>query len=92
MKFLWVLVGSLMLIVMGLYLMPSKTSAPVTPYMDFDFGSKIVYTTDLQTPKEALIEHCDLRGGVFNECGSICEPDVFTCASVCAYTCEGIGG
>jgi len=53
-----------------------------------EFESKIVYTTDSLADTAPLIEDCEMRGGVFNACGSICGPTAEICASVCAFTCE----
>jgi len=54
------------------------------------FDTKIVYTTDMEADTALLAADCRDRGGVFNECGSICAPEESICAEVCAYTCEDI--
>ncbi|PIR86575.1 hypothetical protein COU13_00135 [Candidatus Kaiserbacteria bacterium CG10_big_fil_rev_8_21_14_0_10_43_70] len=56
--------------------------------VEAEFQNKIVYTTDSLADTGPLIEHCEMRGGVFNACGSICESPEEICASVCAFTCE----
>ncbi|PIT86582.1 MAG: hypothetical protein COU33_02305 [Candidatus Magasanikbacteria bacterium CG10_big_fil_rev_8_21_14_0_10_43_6] len=56
--------------------------------IEAEFSDKIVYTTDSLTDTAPLIEHCEMKGGVFNACGSICESPEEICASVCAFTCE----
>jgi hypothetical protein len=40
------------------------------------FPTKIVYTTEVEADTAALEADCRERGGTFNECGSICAPDV----------------
>lgn len=62
------------------------SNVPITS----DYGTKIVYTTDLTTATSSLIAHCERQGGTFNECGTTCEPGAAVCAQVCAYTCENI--
>lgn len=52
------------------------------------FTNKIVYTTDQDVSREALKNHCQNEGGVFNECGSTCGPEAEICSTVCAFTCE----
>lgn len=56
--------------------------------IEAEFNTKIVYTTNAEAPIGLLKTDCEIRGGVFNECGTICGPDVEMCPSVCAYTCE----
>ena len=52
-----------------------------------EFSNKIVYAVNDGTDSSALKNDCSKRGGVFNECGSVCdEGDV--CIRVCAFTCE----
>lgn len=63
-----------------------KTEIPIQS----EYDSKIVYTTDMDFDQSELREHCELRGGDFNECGNICEPEGGICIEVCAYTCENI--
>jgi len=43
----------------------------------------IVYTTSSSADQEPLRQHCQEKGGVFNECGATGTP-----AAVCAFTCE----
>jgi len=49
---------------------------------------KIVYTTDLSTDRQPLQNDCRERGGIFNDCGSVCESGAEICAEICALTCE----
>ncbi len=67
-----------------------KKEREVEVQIENRFDSKIVYTSNLSEPKEPLIEHCEKLGGIFNECGTICAPDVTVCVTICAYTCENI--
>jgi hypothetical protein len=60
--------------------------APEVPVMR-TYPTKIIYTTDIPSPKEQYVNDCSTRGGVFNSCGNSCEPGAEVCASVCAYTC-----
>ena len=53
-----------------------------------EFDNKIVYTTNTDLDVTPYMQHCQQRGGTFNECGSICAPDTDICAEVCAYTCD----
>lgn len=53
-----------------------------------EFDSKTVYTTDMNFDKKILLNDCAMRGGSFNECGSVCEAQAEMCIEVCAYTCE----
>ena len=55
------------------------------------FDSKIVYTTDTSLDSGPFAADCEARGGTFNDCGTICEPDADFCAEVCAYTCDLTG-
>jgi hypothetical protein len=59
-----------------------ESNPPEVP-VEAVLGEKIIYTSDLSYPKEALINDCEFRGGEFDECGSSSEG-----SSVCAYTCE----
>ena len=56
--------------------------------MEQEFESKIVYTIDVSLSPGPFRADCETRDGVFNECGTICEPDAEICAEVCAYTCD----
>lgn len=51
-------------------------------------GEKVVYTTDSSLDQSVYENDCQERGGEFNSCGNICEPNADFCAEVCAYTCE----
>lgn len=55
-----------------------------------DFETKVVYTTDMSVDTAPLEADCELRGGEFNECGSVCEPGAEICTEQCAYTCDDI--
>ncbi|MEX0672927.1 MAG: hypothetical protein WDZ82_01750 [Candidatus Paceibacterota bacterium] len=70
------------------YAVLSQTNTSI-PIQD-EFSDKVVYTIDLGVDTQPLIEDCSERGGEFSECGSVCEPEAEMCASVCAYTCDGI--
>lgn len=61
-------------------------TVPQVPILH-DYGTKIVYTTDTTINKEIYINDCSGRGGVFNVCGSPCEPTAEACVTVCALTC-----
>lgn len=52
------------------------------------YNTKVVYTTDAEADTAALRNDCQVRGGTFNECGTICEPGAEICADVCAFTCD----
>ena len=66
--------------------------APVATESEFvseELGiTKVVYGSDATLDSTVLANDCRERGGVFNECGTICEPDAEACAAVCAFTCE----
>ncbi len=47
-----------------------------------NYGTKIVYTSDVTSPKDDYIGDCKTRGGTFNACGTE------MCATSCAFTCE----
>ncbi|MCR4279918.1 MAG: Gmad2 immunoglobulin-like domain-containing protein [Candidatus Komeilibacteria bacterium] len=49
--------------------------------------NRIIYTTDMEADEAALRDHCLAQGGVFNTCGSLCDPGE-VCAQVCAFSCE----
>lgn len=53
-----------------------------------EFASKIVYTTDISLDAGPFEADCGIRGGAFDDCGTICEPGADICAEVCAYTCD----
>lgn len=53
-----------------------------------EFEGKIVYTTDTELDSAPFESDCETRGGVFNSCGTVCEPGADMCAQVCAYTCD----
>jgi hypothetical protein len=53
-----------------------------------EFDSKIVYTTNTDLDAGPFEADCEAREGVFNDCGSSCEPEADFCAEVCAYTCD----
>jgi len=57
-----------------------------------EFENKVVYTINAGADRGALELDCKIRGGTFNNCGSVCGPDAESCIAVCAYTCENIGG
>ena len=61
-------------------------SVPQIPIMS-DFGTKVVYTTDTTVDKNQYIDDCSTRGGVFDSCGSICDPSAKACSDQCALTC-----
>lgn len=63
-----------------------ESNPPEVP-IETVLDEKIVYTSDLSYPKEALINDCEFRGGEFNECGSSSE-DASEESLVCAYTCS----
>ena len=51
------------------------------------FKNKIVYTTQIASPKTDYIDDCRVRGGTFNSCDTGCDVGVTKCAITCAYTC-----
>jgi len=55
-----------------------------------EFSNKIVYTDDAGADTSILKNDCFNRGGVFNECGSVCDESRIgeDCIAVCAFTCE----
>lgn len=90
-KTIWILLAGVFILVIGVFLFTADvgdyetiTDIPIQA----EFPNKIVYTTDSLTDTAPLIEHCEMKGGVFNACGSICESSEEVCASVCAFTCE----
>ncbi len=62
-------------------------TVPTVPIM-INYGNKIVYTTDVTTPKDDYVGDCNTRGGVFNACGNTCKPGAQSCTEMCAFTCE----
>ncbi len=86
--FLVFLIVLAIIIVLGVVLYLTQEEAEIT--IEDHFGSKIVYTLETDQPTDPFKRHCQDLGGVFNECGTPCAPDVDICASVCAYTCEDI--
>jgi hypothetical protein len=70
-----------------LYLPERNDTVPEVPIL-YNYGSKIVYTTDTMIDKVDYINDCSSRGGTFEACGSTCAPGVKTCAMVCALTCN----
>jgi hypothetical protein len=62
-------------------------TVPTVPIMA-NYGTKIVYTTDVTTDKTDYIGDCKTRGGTFNACGTTCKPGAEMCATMCAFTCE----
>lgn len=95
MKKLWLIILLVAVVALGVYMFMGDDSSgdngdsqPVQ--IEERFDSKVVYTTDMSANREALMADCELRGGEFNECGSICPSDADMCAEVCAYTCDNI--
>ena len=62
-------------------------TVPQLPIM-FDYGTKIVYTTNVTINKSEYIGDCETRGGIFNTCGNTCKPGAQICTAECALTCE----
>ncbi len=62
-------------------------TVPTVPVL-YDYGTKIVYTTNTTVSKDVYIDDCSTRGGVFNVCGNTCAPAALTCAATCALTCS----
>jgi hypothetical protein len=53
------------------------------------FPGKIVYLSSSANASESDFRNdCRKRGGVFNQCGSVCAPDAEICIQICAFTCE----
>ena len=52
------------------------------------YDTKIVYTTDMGKDKAPFANDCRSRGGIFEECGSVCEPEAEICTEQCAYVCD----
>ena len=75
----------LIFIVFG-FLMFNSETGPV-PILN-TFEDKVVYGTDSSLDQDALRADCNVRGGVFQECGSMCPSDAEVCAAVCAFTCD----
>ena len=69
---------------------PNDKNDKVPISIESDFGVKIVYGTSQSVDTAPLIKDCEVRGGVFNTCGSPCESDAEMCIDVCAFTCESI--
>ncbi len=80
----------LMIVVGGIWYFYQREDKETEITIQEQFETKIVYTSAIDQPKDKFVEHCENLGGVFNECGTICAPDVDVCAQVCAYTCEQI--
>ena len=71
----------------------SETNTPGwQPLFDFEFveevfsNKKVVYKNNAIYSE--IIEHCEMLGGEFNQCGSPCASGAEVCIAVCAYTCE----
>lgn len=60
---------------------------PQVPVIE-TYENKVIYTTDMDSNIEDLKADCAIRGGQFNECGSVCPPDAEVCPTVCALVCE----
>lgn len=92
-KTLWIIFLILVIAVGGYFMFVDKSNNDTTTEpvdVEADFGSKVVYTSDMSVDTAALEADCELRGGEFNECGSVCEPDAEICTEQCAYTCDDI--
>lgn len=83
-------IGVTAAIVLGVavYFMQSDSQKSDAVPVQAEYPEKVVYSTDADADQATLEEDCQSRGGTFNTCGSICEPDAFACATVCAFTCE----
>lgn len=92
-KTLWIIFLILVIGVGGYFMFVDKSNNDTSTEpvdVQADFGSKVVYTTDMSVDTAPLEADCELRGGEFNECGSVCEPDTEICTEQCAYTCDNI--
>lgn len=81
----------ILIIILGLgwYFLGQTPEGAQIP-IESEFDTKVVYTTETSTSTEPFIADCNERGGTFNECGTICEPEAEACAAVCAFTCDDI--
>jgi glucose/arabinose dehydrogenase len=52
------------------------------------YPEKIVYQQNPELDLADYQQDCEERGGVFNECGSVCPEAAEICIEVCGYTCE----
>ena len=62
----------------------------ISVLVESDFGTKIVYGTSQDVDIASLMKYCEVRGGTFNTCGSVCESETEMCIDICAFTCENI--
>ena len=71
-----------------IFILPEGVNGPKVPIRS-EFPEKIVYEylNDDSVTLEDLQNDCRIRGGRFNECGSLCR-DGEICIKVCALTCE----
>lgn len=90
MKYLVKIIVAMIIIIlaMGIFLARNLTSKEVL--IEQDFGSKIVYEIRENLKIIDYENDCIKRGGIFNECGNVCEPDAEVCVMMCAFTCEDI--
>lgn len=92
-KTFWIILLVLVVAVGGYFMFVDKSNDDTSTEpvdVEADFGSKVVYTTDMSVDTAPLEADCELRGGEFNECGSVCEPGTDICTEQCAYTCDDI--
>jgi hypothetical protein len=92
-KALYIILAVVVLVALYYFIGPVKeVNESPTPGdelpIEEDFGSKIVYTTNTDLDAGPFEADCEARGGVFNDCGTTCEPEAEFCAEVCAYTCD----
>jgi len=82
-------IAILAVIVIAIILILMNNNPEKKVIIEHQYPDKVVYTLDLSTPREFLIEDCQMRGGQFNSCGSPCAPEEESvCDAPCAYVCE----
>ncbi len=91
-KIFYIIIAIVVLLAVYYLVGPTKQVEGPTPGdelpIENDFGSKIVYTTNVELDPGPFEADCEARGGTFDGCGSVCEPEADICAEVCAYTCD----
>jgi hypothetical protein len=92
-KWIFLIVAAVLIVIAAVFIFTAEVengtvAEPLKVPIESEFEGKIVYTTDSLEDTGPFIEHCEASGGIFNACGSICEPQAEICATVCAFTCE----
>jgi hypothetical protein len=90
-KILWFIIFIIILLIIAVGLSKITNIEPEdNTSFDQNYGSKIVYTTDIEEDADFYQNDCRERGGDFNSCGNTCAPEAEACAEMCAFTCENI--